>query len=65
MRPPVSRSANVANELYCVWLEMAIAWRVHVEPAWGKLPITNIIFTDVQAWVTGLSVGDAKAKPKI
>lgn len=42
---------------------LEIAWRVHVEPAWGKFPITKIMFSDVQAWVTNLSIGDAKAKP--
>lgn len=44
---------------------LEIAWRIHVEPAWGKHPITNILFTDVQAWVTRMSVGDAKAKPAV
>ncbi|MGP5390473.1 tyrosine-type recombinase/integrase [Glutamicibacter arilaitensis] len=42
---------------------LEIAWRVHVEPVWGKFPISKIVFTDVQAWVTNLSIGDEKAKP--
>lgn len=44
---------------------LEIAWRVHVEPVWGKYPITKIVFTDVQAWVTILSIGDAKAVPVV
>lgn len=31
------------------------AWRVHVEPRWGKTPIADIRHSDVQAWVAKLS----------
>ncbi|MCS3492402.1 integrase [Arthrobacter sp. JUb119] len=44
---------------------LEIAWRVHVEPVWGKWPISEIVHTEVQAWVTKLSIGDAKAKPVV
>lgn len=42
---------------------LEIAWRVHVAPVWGKRPISEILHSEVQAWVTGLTVGDSKAKP--
>lgn len=41
------------------------AWRLHVQPVWGKRVISEIPHTEVQAWVTKLSVGDDKAKPSI
>jgi integrase len=31
------------------------AWRTHVEPRWGDVRITDICFTDVQAWLSELS----------
>lgn len=31
-------------------------WRVHVAPRWADARIANVRFTDVQAWVTELSV---------
>ena len=31
------------------------AWRMHVEPAWGKRQIVGIRFSEVQAWVAELS----------
>lgn len=63
------------GELGPLWLErkrtlkpsahrpLEIAWRLHVEPNWGKHKLGSIVFTDVQAWVTKMSTGDAKAKP--
>lgn len=44
---------------------MEIAWRLHVEPIWGKTPISAILFSEVQTWVTGLSVGNSKAEPQV
>uniref|UniRef100_UPI00403382B3 tyrosine-type recombinase/integrase n=1 Tax=Glutamicibacter sp. AOP38-B1-38 TaxID=3457680 RepID=UPI00403382B3 len=41
------------------------AWRLHVQPVWGKRVISGIPHTEVQAWVTKLSVGDDKAKPPV
>lgn len=32
-----------------------IAWRVHVEPRWGRTPVSAIRHSDVQAWVSELS----------
>jgi integrase len=29
---------------------------VHVEPRWGRTPIAEVLFSDVQAWVSDLSV---------
>ncbi|MFI8414179.1 hypothetical protein ACIGB6_17110 [Paeniglutamicibacter gangotriensis] len=43
---------------------LEIAWRVHVEPMWGKRAISEIRYSEVQTWVTALSVGDPKAKPQ-
>ncbi|TLF58470.1 tyrosine-type recombinase/integrase [Nocardia cyriacigeorgica] len=31
------------------------AWRIHVEPHWGKTPVSNIKPTAVKAWVTELA----------
>jgi len=33
-------------------------WRQHVQPAWGDIPIASIDPSDVQDWVTKLSVED-------
>jgi len=41
---------------------LEIAWRLHVEPSWGKVPLTAIRHSDIQAWVTRLSVGDASRR---
>ena len=34
-----------------------IAWRIHVEPQWGSVPVGQVRHSDVQAWVTRLSAG--------
>jgi integrase len=31
---------------------LEIAWRVHVEPKWGKRKVGSILYSQVQAWVT-------------
>ncbi|MFJ6170559.1 tyrosine-type recombinase/integrase [Curtobacterium sp. NPDC092190] len=31
------------------------AWRVHVEPTWGKVPVGRVQHSDVQDWVTELA----------
>lgn len=31
------------------------AWRVHVHPRWGQVPVGAVKFSDVQAWVAGLN----------
>ncbi|HEY5222314.1 MAG TPA: tyrosine-type recombinase/integrase [Microbacteriaceae bacterium] len=40
------------------------AWRLHVEPRWGRTMIGTIRHSDVQAWVTQLSNGTEVKKPK-
>lgn len=30
-------------------------WRVHVEPRWGPVAVCDVVFTEVQAWVSELS----------
>ncbi|PQZ91678.1 site-specific integrase [Arthrobacter sp. MYb227] len=39
------------------------AWRIHVEPHWGKIPVAEIRKTGVQQWVSNLSNGDKSATP--
>jgi integrase len=57
------------GELGPAWLErkrhrkpstyrsLATAWRVHVEPKWGRVAVGDVEKTAVQAWVTTMSVG--------
>ena len=33
------------------------AWRIHVEPRWGKVTVSDVGTTEVQAWVTELVRG--------
>ncbi|ANJ25716.1 tyrosine-type recombinase/integrase [Agromyces aureus] len=41
------------------------AWRLHVEPAWGRVPVGDVRHSDVQSWIARLSSGDGgNAKPK-
>ncbi|WP_345752587.1 site-specific integrase [Microbacterium rhizophilus] len=64
---PVDSRATVAT-LAEVWLQdqaavlkpsslhpLESAWRVHVAPRWGRVPIGAIRYSDVRAWVTELS----------
>lgn len=64
------RTAKVTiGELGTVWLAnqthlkpsalrpVEIAWRVHVEPVWGARRIGDVNHSDVQAWITRLTVG--------
>jgi integrase len=37
------------------------AWRIYVEPRWGTTPISAIQFSDVQTWVSEMTVGTAKS----
>ena len=56
------------GELGKVWLEdqaavmkpspfhsLESSWRIHVEPAWGKVQVAAVRFSDVRAWVTELA----------
>lgn len=36
--------------------DVRAAWRVHVEPRWAPVAVADVRFTDVQQWVTNLSV---------
>jgi integrase len=40
------------------------AWRLHVEPHWGRVQIGRIRFSEVQSWLTELSRGTEAKKPK-
>lgn len=40
------------------------AWRLHVLPEWGTVPVGQVRFSDVQSWVARLSEGGSGAKPK-
>lgn len=64
---PVDSNVTVAT-LAEVWLQdqaavlkpsslhpLESAWRVHVEPRWGRTRIAAIRYSDVRAWVTELS----------
>lgn len=39
------------------------AWRIYVEPVWGRRQLSSIRTSEVQAWVTKLSTGDSQARP--
>lgn len=34
---------------------LEIAWRLHVSPVWAQTPVSEVRFSRVQEWVTGLS----------
>lgn len=41
------------------------AWRLHVEPAWGRVAVADVRHSDVQNWVARLSTGEpGRSKPK-
>ena len=40
------------------------AWRLHVEPRWGRAMIGSIRHSEVQAWISALSDGTENKKPK-
>lgn len=40
------------------------AWRLHVEPHWRDAQIGRIRYSDVQGWITELSIGTEAKKPK-
>lgn len=41
---------------------LEIAWRLYVEPRWGRTALSDIRFSDVQTWVSQLSQGTAVTK---
>lgn len=40
------------------------AWRLHVEPRWGKSTVGSVRHSEVQAWITELRNGSEGKKPK-
>lgn len=38
------------------------AWRVHVEPQWGRTSVVRVTSADVRSWVAELSSGDTKPR---
>ncbi|WP_338014669.1 hypothetical protein [Agromyces mariniharenae] len=41
------------------------AWRLHVEPAWGRIAVADVRHSDVQDWVARLGEGvPGSMKPK-
>ena len=43
---------------------LEIAWRVHVEPAWGRVAVADVRKTSIQSWVSGITAGAEGQKPK-
>lgn len=39
-----------------------VAWRVHIEPAWGSRRIAEIQHSDVQVWLTRFAAGETKPR---
>lgn len=39
------------------------AWRIHVLPKWGTVPVADVRKTAVQQWVSELTIGDPDATP--
>ena len=37
------------------WRSVEVAWRIHVAPKWSKTPLVNVLFTDVQGWLSVLA----------
>jgi len=41
------------------------AWRLHVEPSWGRVAVADVRHSDVQSWVARLSTGEpGRSRPK-
>lgn len=41
-----------------------IAWRLYVEPFWGRVSIGDVRHSDVQAWVSSLTIGSTSTAGK-
>lgn len=37
------------------WRSVEVAWRVHVTPRWSETPLSNVLFSDVQGWLSALA----------
>lgn len=40
---------------------LEIAWRLHVAPRWARIPVADVVFSEVQAWVTDLHLTRGKS----
>ena len=40
---------------------LEIAWRLHVNPRWSSIAVSDVRYSDVQSWVTDLQVAKAKS----
>jgi integrase len=65
---PVTVGRTVIGELGPAWLarqrghmkpsgfrSYESAWRIHVQPRWGRTPLADVLYSDVQAWVSDLA----------
>jgi integrase len=46
------------------WRPLEIAWRLYVEPRWGRYSVGDERHGEVQAWISGLSTELVNAKPR-
>ncbi|MGG5172687.1 tyrosine-type recombinase/integrase [Pseudarthrobacter sp. J1738] len=44
---------------------LEIAWRIYVAPRWATVPVSEVQKTDIQEWVSRLTVGDNTVKPPV
>jgi integrase len=69
-----SASRMAIGELGKIWLSsqthlkpsafepLEIAWRLYVEPRWGASALSEVRFSDVQTWISQLTLGTATTK---
>jgi Site-specific recombinase XerD len=58
-------AAWIANQTHLkesTFTTVEIAWRVHIEPAWGSRRVGDIRHSEVQAWVTRFGAGNGKPR---
>lgn len=56
--------ANQSHLKPSSYAAIEVAWRVHVEPAWGARRVSEIQHSEVQTWLTRFSAGSPDSKPK-
>lgn len=54
--------ANQSHLKPSAFRSVEAAWRVHVEPAWGRRRLADIRFSEVQAWVTRFAAGGERPR---
>lgn len=37
------------------WRSIEVSWRVHASPRWSRTPVANVVYSDVQAWVSEMA----------